>query len=246
MESRIWISTTTYSKAYLAVAWERRKQLKDYEARGFAHFVYLTLSAHLEAVFAELLRQRYFSVRGMVRWESLPPIQFTQGEQKHLCDLKPVYQSIIRVVEALDEETHTATLTKLIERYNVLFSPSVREIVGKELHEDLLALASLRNLFAHGRDFFLEFETPLSTARMSLDSNPIQSAASRLHAAGILKDLKITGQTHDDFQSSFFADEALFYFYRAVDQIEQRLLDNVTFLPEKSMRTVSKLPKLQA
>jgi hypothetical protein len=53
MESRIWISTTTYSKAYLAVAWERRKQLKDYEARGFAQFVYLTLSAHLAAVFAD-------------------------------------------------------------------------------------------------------------------------------------------------------------------------------------------------
>ena len=81
---------------------------------------------------------------------------------------------------------------------------------------------------------------------MSLDSNPIKSAALRLHAAGIIKDMKITGQNHDEFQSSFFADEALFYFYRAVDQIDQKLLENVTFLPEESMRTVSKLPKLQA
>jgi len=54
----------------------------------------------------------------------------------------------------------------------------------------------------------------------------------------------IPGQTHDDFQSSFFADETLLYFYRAVDQIEQKLLDNVTFLPEKFMRTVPRLPKL--
>ena len=71
----------------------------------------------------------------------------------------------------------------------------------------------------------------------SLDSNPIQRPALRLHAAGIIKDLKIPDQTHDDFQSSFFADEALLYFYCAVEQIEQKLLDNVTFLPEKFMPT---------
>jgi hypothetical protein len=120
------------------------------------------MSAHLEGVLAELLRQRCHSLRSMVYWEALPPMQFTEGEQKHLCDLKPLYESLLRVVAALEDESHTATLTKLIELYNVVFSPGVRDIVGKELHEDLLALASLRNLFAHGRDFFLEFEDPIS------------------------------------------------------------------------------------
>jgi hypothetical protein len=58
MKSRTWISTTTYSKAYLAVAWEKRHELKDYKRRGFAQFVYLTISAHLEGVLAELLSKR--------------------------------------------------------------------------------------------------------------------------------------------------------------------------------------------
>lgn len=247
MPSRTWISTTTYSKAYLAVAWQARHQLKDYERRGFAQFVYLTMSAHLEGVLAELLRKRCHSLRYMVRWEALPPMQFTQNKQKHLCDMKPLYESLLRVVSALEDESHTATLTKLIELYNVLFSPSVRDVVGKELHEDLLALASLRNLFAHGRDFFLEFENPFNvSAYASLDSNPIQRPALRLHAAGIIKALKITGQTHGDFQSAFFADDALLYFYHAVDQIEQKLSEAVTFLPEKSFSILSRLPKLDS
>ncbi len=247
MPSRTWISTTTYSKAYLAVAWQARHQLKDYERRGFAQFVYLTMSAHLEGVLAELLRKRCHSLRYMVRWETLPPMQFTQDEQKHLCDLKPVYESLLGVVTALEEESHTATVIKLVERHNVLFSPSAREIVGKELHEDLLALASLRNLFAHGRDFFLEFDDPFNvSAYASLDSNPIQRPALRLHAAGIIKDLKITAQAHGDFQAAFFADDALLYFYRAVEQIEQKLLESITFLPEKSMWHYPKLPKLEA
>ena len=247
MPSRTWISTTTYSKAYLAVAWQSRHQLKDYERRGFAQFVYLTMSAHLEGALAELLRKRCDSLRYMVRWETLPSMQFTQDKQKHLCDLKPLYESLLRVLTALEEESHTAPLTKLTELYNVLFSPSVRDIVGKELHEDLLALASLRNLFAHGRDFFLEFEDPFNVAAYaSLDSNPIQRPALRLHAAGVIKDLKITGQTHGDFQSAFFADDALLYFYRAVEQIEQKLSEAMTFLPEKSMWHYPKLPKLEA
>jgi len=111
----------------------------------------------------------------------------------------------------------------------------------------LLALASLQNLFAHGRDFFLDFENPFNVpAYASLDLNPIQRPALRLHAAGIIKDLKITGQTQDYFQSAFFADEALLYFYRAAKQIEEKLLENVTFLPEKFLRSVPKLPELQA
>jgi hypothetical protein len=101
-----------------------------------------------------------------VRWEELPPAQLTIGRQKHVCDLKPVYESLFRVIAALEEQSHNATLNKLTELYNVLFSPSVREIVGKELHEDLLALASLRNLFAHGRDFFLEFANPTQRRRV--------------------------------------------------------------------------------
>jgi len=246
MPLRHWISTTTYSKAYLAVAWQTRGKLKDHERRGFAQFVYLTMSAHLEGVIAELLRKRYHSLRHMVRWETLPPVQYSKGEQKHVCDVKPIYESLLRIVGALEDESHTATLNKLIELYNVAFSPPLRDLVGNDLHDDLLALASLRNLFAHGRDFFLEFEDPFDvSAYASLDSNPIQRPAIRLYRAGIVKDLNITGQTHGEFQSAFYSDEALLYFYRAVERIEDKLSQNITFLPETGFWTLPRLPRLE-
>jgi hypothetical protein len=230
----------------LAVAWRTRHQLKDYERRGFAQFVYLTVSAHLEGVLADLLGKRCFWLPHMVHWEKLPPMRFEQDQQTHICDLKPLYESFLRVVAALEDESHTATLNKLIELYNVIFAPPLSKVIGKELYDDVLALASLRNLFAHGRDFFLEFEGPYdSPGHAFLDYNPIQRPALRLHKAGIIKDLTITGKTHRDFQSAFFADDALLYFYRAVEQIEEKLVESIDFLPEKGLPTIPRLPKLE-
>ena len=73
------------------------------------------MSAHLEGVLAELLRKRRHSLRYMVRWETLPPMQFTQDKQKHSCDLKPLYESLLRIVTALrtKRKLATAPLTKL-------------------------------------------------------------------------------------------------------------------------------------
>jgi hypothetical protein len=127
----------------------------------------------------------------------------------------------------------------------MIFSPSLRDVVGNDLHEDLLALGTLRNLFAHGRDLFLEFED-VFTGHASLDNNPIQASALRLHRVGVIKDLKITDQNYDKFQSAFYSDDALLYFYRAAEQIEDKLSKSVTFLPEKEMWSIPKLPALEA
>jgi hypothetical protein len=146
---------------------------------------------------------------------------------------------------SLADQSHTAPLNRLMEHHNMLFSPSLLDLLGKDLHADLLALAQLRNLFAHGREFFLEFDDPFA-GHATLDANPIQAPALRLHKAGIIKDLKITGQNHDVFQSAFYSDDALLYFHSAVRQIEQKLSANVTFLPEKRLWTVDPLPELTA
>ena len=255
MAAKIRISSTTYSKSYLTVAWQTRNQLEDYERRGFAIFVYLTISAHLESVLVELLRHRCQSIRYMLRWEELPPMELLEGAQKHLCDLKPIYESLFCVVAEFEKKSYNAPLSNLKELYNVLFSPSIRLIVGDDLYEDLLALADLRNMFAHGRDFFLEYPFTAtggsfleSNPKASLESNPIKKSALRLYKAGIIKDLNITNQKQAEFQSAFFADDAILYFYRAVEEIEQKLLEKVTFLPEQEQFTwtLSKLPKLEA
>jgi len=245
MSGRMWISTTTYSKAYLGVAWKNRGELKDYERRGFAQFVYLTMCAHLEGLLADLIRQRLHSIKHMVIWERLPPMNLKQGDQTHSCELRPIYESLFRMADSLSDQSHNAPLQKLKETYNVLFSPPLTEVIGKELNEDLEALGALRNLFAHGRDLFLNFEGQFPQAYATLDSNPIELPAKRLKHAGIMKDLKITGSNHDEFHSAFYRDEALMYFYEAIEQIEEKVRANLTFLPEKAFPVINPLPKLQ-
>lgn len=48
--SKAFISTSLFSKSFLAKAWEARNELLDYEKRGFAQFVYLTICGHIESV----------------------------------------------------------------------------------------------------------------------------------------------------------------------------------------------------
>ncbi|MBD2086540.1 hypothetical protein H6F52_16405 [Coleofasciculus sp. FACHB-542] len=244
MSSRVKISTSIFSKAYLAVAWKSRNELTDYERRGFAQFFYLTICGHIESLLSSIIKVRINSIRYMVRWEAVPPMQFNDGGQIHHCELKPVIDSVLQIVSLVAKDTENAPLNKLFELYSKVFSQSLKEITGKDLYEDLDALASLRNLFAHGRDLFIEFDGPFPD-KATLDNNPLQKPAQRLFKAGIIKDFNITGRNYDKFQALFYSDEVLLYFYRSVQKIEDVLIKSIGFMPEKSMTYMPPLVDLE-
>jgi hypothetical protein len=232
MASRIRISTTVFSKAYLAIAWKSRDDLTGYEKRGFVQFSYLTICEHVESLLSSIIKRRIDSIKHMLHWDKLPPIQFKNEDKIHYCELEPLVESLLRVLSRVADDTENAPLSKLIDLYSKVFSQSLKEVVGKELHEDLTALASLRNLFAHGRDLFIEFDAPFAE-KATLDKNPLQKPAQRLHQVGIIKDFNITGQNYDEFQTLFFSDEALLYFYQAVQKIEESLMNSIGFFLTK-------------
>lgn len=244
MTARAWISTTTFSKAYLLVAWKSRDQLKEYERRGFAQFFYLTICGHVEGLLASVIKSRLHSIN-MLRWYPIPPMQVEDGDTVHSCPFDPVVESMERIISTLGDEIDSAPLAKLIELHSKVFPQALSDIVGSDLHQDLLALAYLRNLFAHGRDLFMKFDNAFA-GKATLDKNPLQLPAQRLQAAKIIKDFNITGQNYNDFQAVFFGDEALLYFYRAVQDIEKKLRAFCTFLPETRLPTFPTLPDLDA
>lgn len=248
MTARAWISTTTFSRAYLLVAWKSRDQLKEYERRGFAQFFYLTICGHVEGLLASVIKSRLDSIK-MLRWHPIPPMQIKDGDTVHSCSFDPVVESMERIISTLSDDTESAPLARLIDLHSRVFPQPLSDIVGSDLHQDLNALASLRNLFAHGRDLFMKFDMkfddPLA-GKATLDKNPLQLPAQRLQAAKIIKDFNITGQNYHDFQAVFFGDEALLYFYRAVQDIEKKLRAFCTFLPETMRVTFPTLPDLNA
>jgi hypothetical protein len=243
---RIGISTSNFNKAYIAVAWESRKNLEDYERRGFSQFFYLTICGHIENTLSAIIKARVHSIRYMFVWNTVPPLRYNHDGVDCQYDQKAVAESLLKIIAGVERDTESAPLSKLIELHNkVIFQKSLRDIIGPELWNDLDALASLRNLFAHGREIFVEFDAWLVEGKISLNGNPLQKPAKRLYHAGIIGDLNdITGQNCDDFHALFYSDEALLYFYQAVQQIEDSLASSIEFPPEKTRRFFIPLPDL--
>ena len=245
MSSRAGISTSYFSKAYIAVAWGTRNELQESERRGFSQFFYLAICGHIESILSSIIKARVFSIRHMFRWEALPPQEYHEEDTIYHCDQKPIVESLWKIILLVAHDTENAPLSKLIELYNKTFQENLREIIGKELYEDLDALASLRNLFGHGRDIFVEFDDPFGEGKANLDKNPLQKPAKRLHHAGIIKNFDITMQNYIEFHASFYSDDALLYFYKAIQKVEDKLANSLEFPPEKARIFFVRLPDLE-
>lgn len=245
--NRTFISTNTFSKAFLTKAWESRNELLEYEKRGFAQFFYLTICGHAESLLASIISRRLHFINISIKWDDLPPMQYQNSDATHECSLEPVIASIKQIANSLKNETESASLSRLIELHGRTFPQKLKDIVGAELSADLDALASLRNLFAHGRNLIMDFDVDENLDfKGTLDGNALMKPAQRLLKTGIIKNFDINGQNHHEFHAIFYGDEAMLYFYKAVLSIEEQLISSNTFLPEKYMRFYSKLPDLKA
>jgi hypothetical protein len=245
--SRTSIPTGVYGKAYLVKAWEARDELVDYERRGFAQFFYLTICGHIEAVLVDVICTRLKFVEIAIRWETLPPMQFTDHGNIQLCPVTPIADSIRSIVAVTKAQAGTAPLGKLTELYGRVFGRPLSALLGPELDQEIKALASLRNVFAHGRDLVMEFDgEPNTQYQGTLDGNVLKHAAQRLLQAGVLSDLNITGLNYDDFFARFFGDAAMLHFHRAVRSAEDVIRGAGGFAPEKTCLHLQPLPDLNA
>ena len=242
---RASISTSTFSKSFLAKAWDARKELLDYEKRGFAQFFYLTLCSHIESELAFTITRRLHFISRIVRWEDIPLMKWKNQEIEQECPLDPIIQSLKQITRRLEADVESAPLSKLIELFGRVFPESLRVILGPELFDDMDSLATLRNIFAHGRNLTMEFEgEDWSSLKGTLDGNALKKPAERLYRAGVIKGFDINGANYNDFHASFYCDDAMLYFYKAAQSIETQLESFTPFPPERSWVVQTKLPPL--
>jgi hypothetical protein len=243
------VPTALYSSAFLAKAWEGRSQLNEFERRGFAQFFYATICGHLENVFAAHITARIRVALIVIKWDSFAPATLNDSGMIKQCSLQPVTDSIKSVLSHLLDELEVATLDKLTKLYATVFAKPLTDAIGLELHQDLKALAAIRNLFVHGRDFYLEFKDlgPVVPMKfeLTLDSHPLQHAADQLYKASIIKRLDLDGTTHDELRAAFYSDEGLLYFHKAVREIEEQLKAHRDFQPENNFAHFTPLPPLK-
>ena len=183
------VSTTTFSRAYLQRAWEQRETLAAYERNGFAQFFYLTTTGHLEASMAEIMDRRIMYTRSVVSRMKNQSFQWGNKLDEPSYPTRPIHDSLMNILLHFNRKIEKAPLDSLIELFQDLFALKLPDLLG-EAYQDLKALASLRNIFAHGRVFRLAFEQDEENNVLSLDKNPLQLPAQRLLAAGVLTTLR--------------------------------------------------------
>ncbi len=245
--AKIWISTTVYGTEFLSASWQTRASLTEYARRGLAEFAYITFCAHIEATLAEMVFNRCRSIRRLIRWEELPKQKWNDNGQLKFLDVAPVTQSLLDLVYSIEEDAHQSPLGKLKEQYRMIFNKSVRDSIGIELDNDLLAVAAMRNIFAHGRYYYVELpdHSMNPEAIVSFDANPIQKAAIQLQKAGIVKTMQVDGSNHDSVNEELHSDAAVLYFNDAAIRIEEKLLAaNDYELELGTMRTTPTLIRL--
>lgn len=241
------IPTALFNKNYLKRAWADRSDLSDYERRGFAQFIYITLCGHIETLLSQLIEARLFSIRRMVDdLQGKPFIIQVNNEQKAYSN-QPVMNSLEQLFDTVDQEIGRGSFENLKGIFSKMFVRSMVETLGTELSSDVEALFRLRNLFAHGRRLVMEFEGSPPNMKGNMDENPLRLPAQRLQNAGIIKSLGFTQWDYHELQARFYSDDAILYFYDKVLELE-RVLTKASreFEPDALMFHIQPLPDLHS
>ena len=205
------------------------------------------LCSHIEATIAAVLQARYASALQNARWSPPNKWQVTVNGVEQQVDSGPVSRSIVAILDDLNNSVRNQPMDLLKKHYRTTFNRSISDVLGESLHSDLVAITSLRNLFAHGRYFMYEFSQTSMDAKQTivLEKNPLKPALDRLVACQVLSGLDVTAENHSEYTQALFRDEAIQHFYKAVIAIESRLFEVVDFVPETHhLQRPPKLPAL--
>jgi hypothetical protein len=249
MTGRFFASTTGPNKSYIGTLWNARHELSDSEKRGFAQFFYLTISGHIESFLSKVISARLDSILRLPL-ESLPPREGSICGEQVSCSVEPICDSLVSIISVYKSKVGSASLGKLLGFYQNTFQKNLLDVIGQDLYQDIHALSALRNILAHGRDLYLEFDTYVDdsefTQVVTLDNNPLQKPISRLRTEGIvnIRPSDIDGMNWVDFLAALYCDEALLYFYDAVKEIESKLRQSVDYSFESSSLYIVPLPDL--
>ena len=224
-------STVSCSNSLLAKMWEDRAKLV-HERFGFAQYFYTTLCSHLESELTLHLEQR-ISDCGMFVTNAAVLVKRSdtpKGREENKAMVDSVRLSLASILDKVSNKLERASLFDLVQLYGQVFGRNFDDLVGGEVAQDIRALGNIRNLFAHGRDFFFQFRgaTPSgqAPANIALESHSLEVAAGRLRRAGILPDVPFDRSNHEQVRDAFYADAALLHFYQTVRQCEETLRKN--------------------
>ena len=230
MAGRSGINTVYYSRAFISKLWIDRAKFSDYERRGFYQFLYITACGHLESVIADYLKGvlriplfnskpkngSEYPIRSVIREGNTQPVSME-------FEMRAIEGLIKKTVEDIEK----SPFSKLESFHQTIVGKTLRNVVGNELHDALKGLVSVRNLFAHGRELYIDITDSLE-ADLSFEQHPIETAIKSLKQANLFT---VNDDVLDanDIKSIIYRDDVVSHFWNAsakIAKIYMRRVEN--------------------
>ena len=220
------------------------------ERRGFLHFLYINACGHVEAVISKALTARVETLDHNFKWGDFPLRPQEYNPSPSATERELLRETLLRILCKLMEAIDLAPFGALNTIHKQVFGCSVMDVLGSELYNDILGLVALRNLFAHGREFWLHYSAnePQTMGDLALDisfdGHPLKAAANALQRRGLIDASFVGLRYYQDVAEIFYSDQAVLIFYEAAQSVWKQYSSYSLFPGEELARMVGNLPNL--
>lgn len=220
-------SSSRCGKIFLYKMWKNRHDLSEDERKGFAQYFYITMSGHVESLLVTIIKTRLTTIEcefEKLRYNQIPIIKNINREEKKF-PMDPVLSSVISIASSLKNRVETVPLSDLLKIYDEVFSKGeLKSVVGGNVKRGLLAISQLRNVFAHGRDILMYFDSD--------NPNNCDDFSAKLDKCSLgepikyLQKEKIFDETikWNATLSVFFEDKVILHFYEIIRNAQSSLI----------------------
>lgn len=217
-KGRLTISSLAYSIAFISKAWLERGMMTDYERKGFYQFLYIVACGHAEYVISQCLKNRlWLPIMEMRGTKNIPDREANLEGKPHKYSYEPFHRSVLRLLERQSDDLDKAPLNALESAHATILGSSIKNIIGDNLHQHLLGLASIRNVVAHGRELYIDL-IDIDKADLTFEQHPLEHAIKSLKSFGIFPDFPEDAQP-DEVKSVIFLDDSVRHFWNCSSEI---------------------------
>jgi hypothetical protein len=220
--------------------------MEDYERRGFFHFLYVTASGHAESIICDYLKSVLLLAKLPIHTgKAFQTRKLMVNGVEHLLSTEFEQRAIERLLDRTNDELERASFERIQSLHKTITGDSIQDIVGEELHDRFKGLLSVRNVVAHGRQLYVNFDDSLQ-ADPSFEEHPLEHAMKNLKRSKLFP-TDASAVDANDLYGLIYKDEVLLHFWNASVSIGEKYREmadknnvlKIGFTPELGTLSIS-------
>lgn len=225
-------SSLLNSQRFIEQSFQKKDDLDDNGLLGLTQMAFLFISGSIEDCLSKIIDARYEAIL-KINYSELKPIHCVINDVRVHHDNRLIISSMKKVIEADRKEIKKLTFNKLKEKYNEIFDENINSVLGKRhgsdnnINQDLTAIASIRNMIAHGRPIIYEGKTQDLLEEINFNNHPFEEAKKSLSGANIFDFTSQNFCNAGDLQKKIFSFESLKYFNESATEARNKLINKM-------------------